>query len=84
MDSEIKTVYLNRISEDISKFFSYHAPKGDQQVRYEELRSKGKELADLICRYCPPSADTTAALRKLREAIMTANASIACGEADTV
>lgn len=68
-------------AEQIETWFTYHAPKGDQPERYEALRNAGKELAKTIVECCPSSADRTAALRKVREAIMTANAAIACGEA---
>jgi hypothetical protein len=65
---------------DLDNLFTYHAPINDQQERYVALRAKAKELAELIVGSCPPSADTTAAIRLLREAIMTANTSIACSE----
>lgn len=65
---------------DINNLFTYHPPINDQQERYVALRSKAKELAELIVASCPPSADTTASIRLLRECIMTANQSIACGE----
>lgn len=67
-------------STDISNWFQYHAPVGDQQQRYMVLREKAKELAHLIVENTPTSADQTAAIRKLRECVMTANAAIACGE----
>lgn len=28
--------------------YTYHAPKGDQTARYEKLRAKARELAELI------------------------------------
>lgn len=75
---------INPLSQEDSKYlenhFMYHSPKGDQSLRYGLLRDKAKSLAELFFRLCPPSADRTAALRLLREAIMTANASIACNE----
>lgn len=40
------------------------------------LRAHGKELAVIIMRSCPASADRSAAIRSLRLAIMQANASI--------
>jgi hypothetical protein len=63
----------------IENWFTYHAPNADQQGRYEILRRKAKELAYTIDDCCPDSADKTVAIRKLRECIMTANASIALG-----
>lgn len=68
------------LPHDLENWFTYHAPKGDQVERYQKLRDKGKELALLICQLTPPSADQTAAVRKVREAIMTANMAIACNE----
>lgn len=65
---------------DLDTMFTYHSPKGDQQARYMSIRVCGKMLAEMIVDCCPPSADTTAAIRLLRESIMTANQSIACGE----
>lgn len=62
---------------DIDKLFTYHAPKEGQPVRYERIRGAAKELALIIVQNTPESADQTAAIRKLREAVMTANASIA-------
>ncbi len=63
--------------EVINEWFTYHAPKDGQPKRYEAIRNKAKELATIIVESTPPSADQTAALRKLRECVMTANASIA-------
>lgn len=65
---------------DLDNMFTYHAPKGDQQERYVNLREIAKELAILMVKYCPPCADTTAAIRQLRESVMSANAAIACNE----
>lgn len=65
---------------DIDTWGKYHTPKPDQIVRYGELRDEGLTLMRLIKKNCPPGADRTAAIRKVREAIMTANAAIACGE----
>jgi hypothetical protein len=76
-----KTSTQNRITQDVlDTMFTYHAPKGDQQARYMELRVAAKMLAEKIVDYCPPSADTTASIRLLSESLMTANASIARGE----
>lgn len=64
--------------EDLENWFMYHAPSEVQIAKYAVLREKAKEFAYAILQNCPPSADQTAALRRLREAVMTANASIAC------
>ena len=62
----------------IENWFTYHAPGSDDLVAYEKLRNAGKDFANAINELCPDSADKTAAIRKVREAVMTANASIAC------
>lgn len=66
---------------DLENIFKYHAPKPGQGERYEKLRSAAKEFAKVVVECTPESADQTAAIRKIREAVMTANASIAIGEA---
>ena len=62
---------------DIENIFTYHSPSADQLPKYEAIRAKAKELGHVIVANTPASADQTAAIRLLREAVMTANASIA-------
>lgn len=62
---------------DLLQMFTYHSPTGNQPDRYVEIRAAGKLLAQTILRCTPSSADQTAAIRKVREAVMTANAAIA-------
>jgi hypothetical protein len=59
--------------------FSYHAPTPDQVDAIAEIRQKAKELALAIKINAPGCADTSAAIRKVREAMMTANAAIVLG-----
>lgn len=68
--------------KDIGHVFTYHAPDKDQTRRYGCLREAAKELAFVILRTCPESADRSAAFRKLRECVMVANASIALEKSD--
>ena len=63
---------------NIDEWFMYHPPTEEQVGKYTRIRNKAKELAELIVEETPPSADQTAAIRKLRECVMTANAAIAC------
>lgn len=65
--------------ETIDHWFTYHAPSPDQIPRYQAIRDAAKGLAAIILQNTPASADQTAALRKLRESVMTANAAIALG-----
>ena len=63
----------------LDNWFQYHAPTPEQVEKYSKLRDGGKLLAEMIVLYTPPCADQTAVIRLLREALMTANAAIACG-----
>ena len=66
-------------SEKLNNWFSYHPPIEDQAQRYEQIRAAGKVFAEKLAELCPESADLTVAIRKVREAVYSANASIACG-----
>jgi hypothetical protein len=63
----------------LDNWFTYHQPVADQPKQYGEIREAGKRFAEVILKNSPPSADQTAAIRKIREAVFTANAAIACG-----
>lgn len=65
------------LSEKLDDIFTYHPPTTEQVLLYEMLRRQAKNFALAIIACCPASADRTAAIRKTREALMTANASIA-------
>jgi alkanesulfonate monooxygenase SsuD/methylene tetrahydromethanopterin reductase-like flavin-dependent oxidoreductase (luciferase family) len=65
--------------EQIDNWFTYHSPTPEQQVKYVALRDTAKAFAKAIVSAAPDCADTTAAVRKVREAVMTANQAIACG-----
>jgi hypothetical protein len=62
---------------DLDNVFTYHKPTAEQLPIYEELRASAKDFAATIQRLVPDCADRTAAIRKIREAVMTANAAIA-------
>jgi len=69
------------IVDEIENWFEYHPPTGEDQIRaYGNIRKAGKEFALAIARNVPNCADRTAAVRKIREAVMTANAGLACSE----
>ena len=63
--------------EDVTHMFTYHAPKPDHVPKYQELRKAAEEFAQTILRVTPSCPDQTVAIRKVREAVMTANAAIA-------
>lgn len=62
---------------NVDDVFTYHAPEGDQIEKYKTIRQHAKVFANVILNNCPPCADRTAAIRKLRESVQIANASIA-------
>jgi len=72
------------MQEKLDNWFTYHSPddhtEGPAAVtqRYGRLRAAGKAFAEVIVAETPPSADQSDAIRKVREAVMTANAAIAC------
>lgn len=62
--------------QNVDAIFTYHAPDAAQIVCLAEVRNHAKELARIILDNVPQCADQQAALRLLREAVMTANAAI--------
>jgi len=67
---------MNR--DDLITWFTYHAPTPDQLPKYEAIRAAALVFAEVVVQNTPPSADQTVAIRKIREAALIANASIAC------
>lgn len=65
--------------EQLDNWFTYHSPTPEQLPKYVAIREAGKAFAAAIVANSPDCADTTAAVRKVREAVMTANQAIACG-----
>lgn len=64
--------------EQLDNWFTYHSPNPEQLPKYLAIRDQGRKLAETIVLNTPASADQTAAIRLIREAVMTANAAIAC------
>jgi len=62
---------------NLDDVFTYHAPKGSQPDQYAKVREAAKNLAAVILENTPQCADQQAAIRHVREAMMTANAAIA-------
>lgn len=65
-------------NQNLANWFTHHPPTADQIRDYGHLRDAARLFAELVVELTPPSADQTAAVRKIREAVMTANAAIAC------
>ncbi len=79
MNTQQKSISLDYQKTQIENWFTYHAPTPEQVIQYQKIRDAAKALAVVIIENTPQSADQTVAIRKLREVVMTANASIACG-----
>lgn len=79
MPSDNKTLVVHpdlsnrQLAEDICL---YHQPDEEQAAMLGSMRRATTDFITTILSCCPPSADRTAAVRKAREAMMTANASI--------
>lgn len=61
----------------LEKVFTYHPATEAQLPKYHAVREAAKAFAGVLLDNCPECADRTVALRLVREAAMTANASIA-------
>lgn len=56
--------------------FDYHKPSDDQVARIFAVRHAAKQFVANIWMSCPEGPDRTVAIRKVHEAMMTANKSI--------
>ncbi|MCY9513300.1 Acb2/Tad1 domain-containing protein [Paenibacillus apiarius] len=61
----------------IENNFKYHAPKEGQPAKYNAIREKAKELANVIDELCPNSREKSLAMTNLEQAVMWANAAVA-------
>ena len=81
IEDDVPTVVFNgnmfEQSDLIENIFTYHAPTGDQPAKYVRIREAAKMFAYVLHNECEPGPERTAAMRHLREAVMTANQSIA-------
>ena len=62
--------------ESIENIFTFHDDPAKTE-HYVAVREAAKTFAMVLVEHTPMSADQTAAVRKLRECVMTANAAIA-------
>ena len=63
--------------DKVEKIFQHQPPTEDMIPKFQQIRADANRLAKSILKHTPASADQTAAIRKVREAVMTANAAIA-------
>lgn len=57
--------------------FTYHSPTAEQLPKYAAINAAAKAFAKAVIDNTPASADQSAAIRKIRDARMTANAAVA-------
>lgn len=62
--------------DNVREVFTYHQPDTMQIAAISAIREDAIRLATTILASAPDCADRSAAIRKVREAMMTANASI--------
>lgn len=63
--------------EILRELFSYHPPTGYTLPKFAAINQAAKNFAEVVLQNCPPSADRSDAIRKIREARMVANAAVA-------
>jgi hypothetical protein len=70
---------------DLQRFFSYHSPAGKPGMAelHETVRAECLRLARVLNQVCPQSVDRDEAIKRLRETMMWANASLACMTQET-
>lgn len=68
--------------EELKSLFTYHPPRPGQAERYSKIREAALAFAQVVVDNVPKCADRSAAIRKIREANMTANAAIALEDPD--
>lgn len=64
-------------ASNLQDLFTYQASTEKQQSKYKAVFQKGFEFANLIMESTPSCVDQSEAIRKIREAVMFANAAVA-------
>jgi hypothetical protein len=62
--------------ENLHDVITYHQPTEQEIEMIGKIRNASENLCDTILRCTPTCGDQTAAIRKVREAMMTANAAV--------
>lgn len=63
--------------DPFDQLFRYHPPTPQDLPKYGAINQAAKNFAEVCRQNCPPGSDLSDAIRKIREARMTANAAIA-------
>lgn len=64
------------VEEEVTAILEYHRPDEAGIAQITEIRKGAHAAIVAILHNCPRSADRSAAIRKIREGMMTANAAI--------
>ena len=64
-------------SEILAELFSYHPPNPITLPKFGAINQAAKNFAEVVLQNCPPCADRSVVIRLIRDARMTANASVA-------
>jgi hypothetical protein len=79
VEQNVKKKPRHTTADNILHWFTYHPPANESQKQhYEAIREAGKEFAMALLQHTPSCPDQTVAIRRVREAVMIANAAIAC------
>lgn len=65
------------VEQELGIRFSYHPPKSGQPDIYQAVRNYARNFAAFLASVAPESDELTESIKKLEEAVMWANASIA-------
>ena len=65
------------MTEELERAFSYHPTNKERTRKHEDIRFYAKAFAERIVELVPPGREMTAAINKLEECLMWANAGIA-------
>lgn len=64
-------------TDEIKQLMEYKAPTPEKLEKFANLRAAATAFAVAIDENCPASADRTAAVRQVQDALMTANRAVA-------
>ena len=64
-------------TDEIRAMMDYKAPTPIKLESFAKLREAATQMVLIIDATCPPSADRTAAVRQVQDALMTANRCVA-------
>jgi len=67
---------MAQLDFDPDYVFDHHQPNTEKLAHYAAVHTGAKEFAKVILQHVPAGLDRDAALRLLRESMMTANAAI--------